>query len=239
MQLQINFENEYNPEWIKPKKYDFYIPSMNLIVEMDGGLGHGKNKHGKSNISKEESKAIDDYKDEQARKHGIKVVRIDCDYKHNNRFEFIKQNIIDSKLNEILNLNKIDWDECELFGLTNLIKIACDYKNNNSELTTTQIGKIMGYHPTTILSWLKQGNGIWCNYDATKEVSRASSRSGKMNGKSVEIFKNGISLGIFPSCCELSRRSLDLFGVKFYEGSISAVCLGKIKQHKGFTFKYI
>ena len=42
----------------------------------------------------EESKSIDDYKDEQARLHNIEVIRIDCNYNSiENRFAYIKQNL--------------------------------------------------------------------------------------------------------------------------------------------------
>ena len=57
--------------------------------------------------------------------------------------------------------------------------------------------------------------------------------------KQVEIFKNNISLGEFPSCAELSRKSEELFGNKIDSRRISEVCLGKKSHYKGFTFKYI
>ena len=47
-QLEVEFETEYSPDWIGNRKYDFYIPSMKLIIEMDGRLGHGKKIHSKS-----------------------------------------------------------------------------------------------------------------------------------------------------------------------------------------------
>ena len=43
-QLNIDCEREFSPTWIYPKRYDFYIPEKNLIIEMDGGLGHGKQR---------------------------------------------------------------------------------------------------------------------------------------------------------------------------------------------------
>ena len=58
-------------------------------------------------------------------------------------------------------------------------------------------------------------------------------------GKQVEVFKEGVSLGIYESCNELSRKSLDDFGVEFLISEISNVCNGKRKTHKGYTFKYI
>src|SRR5574344_202584 len=54
------------------------------------------------------------------------------DYKDNNLYcrkselEYIKNNIFESKLNEIFDLSKIKWDECEEFALSNRVKEACD-----------------------------------------------------------------------------------------------------------------
>ena len=58
-QLNIDFIPEYSPEWLGRKRFDFYIPSLSLIIEMDGGLGHGKRELRKENNSLE----IDEWKD--------------------------------------------------------------------------------------------------------------------------------------------------------------------------------
>ena len=57
-QLCVNYETEYSPEWISPLRYDFYIPSRNIIIEMDGGIGHGRYGWGKSKTP-EETENID------------------------------------------------------------------------------------------------------------------------------------------------------------------------------------
>lgn len=44
-QLNEPFITQYSPSWANKKRYDFYLPNMNIIVEVDGGLGHGKKKH--------------------------------------------------------------------------------------------------------------------------------------------------------------------------------------------------
>ena len=66
----------YNP--YKNKKmtgrYDFYIKSLNLIIETDGGWHKKDNKL--SGQSKEESLFIDNEKDKLALINGINVVRI-------------------------------------------------------------------------------------------------------------------------------------------------------------------
>ena len=57
-QLDIKFTKEYSPHWASGRKYDFYIPDKNIIIEMDGGLGHG-HKSFMGKITPEESKKID------------------------------------------------------------------------------------------------------------------------------------------------------------------------------------
>lgn len=244
-QLNIEFAPEYNPNWIRPKKYDFYFEinknhnTYKYIVEMDGGLGHGNKVHSKSKLTIEETLEIDDYKDELAKKHGIKVIRIDSKVSD---LEYIKNNILDSKLNDLFNLSKIDWNKCEEYALSNLCKKACTIKRDNPDMSTTEIGKIMKLSYATIGVYLKKGNNLgWCYYNPKKENFGCRGKSGKANGKPVAIFKDGVKLGEFESCHDLDRQSEEKFGMKLLNSNVSAICRGKYpyKQYKGFTFKYI
>lgn len=238
-QLNIIFKTEYSPEWIGLRRYDFYFKLNNkkYILEMDGGF------HNKDNLmngqTAEESKSIDNYKDRLANEHDIEVIRIDCDYTSvKTRFDFIKQNMLDNvKLNELFDLDAIDWlNVCE-FTLTSRVKEACDYWNSGIE-STKEIGIIMKLHSITIENYLKQGNEFnWCKYNTTKTSKPKTSKP--RTGKPVEIFKDEISLGVFESCLELERRSEVLFGVKLYQSHTSLVCRGKRKSYKGYTFTYI
>ncbi|WP_297419306.1 hypothetical protein [Clostridium sp.] len=241
-QLKIDFQTEYSPDWIKPKRYDFYFKLSNkeYIIEADGGW-HNKNNN-LSGQTKEISQEIDSYKDKLAEENNIKVIRIDCDYKKtNDRFEYIKNNIINnSMLKKLFNLNNIDWLKCEEFTCSNLVKKTCEIKKNNPNMSTTQVGKVIKLSQSTVIKYLKQGTKFgWCRYDIKEEKSNVISRAGKQFSKSVEIFKNEISLGIFPSASELERQSETLFGIKLMKHSISDVCRLKHTHYKGFTFKYI
>ena len=99
---------------------------------MDGALGHGKyNKLSK--MSSEESKEIDDWKDKQAELHNLKVIRIDCNYDDvSNRFQFIKNNIINSELSNLFDLSIIDWQKANMFSTDTLIKDICAEINKNN-----------------------------------------------------------------------------------------------------------
>ena len=85
----------------------------------------------------------------------------------------------------------------------------------------------------------------WCDYKPikkeTKSKNKLKSNNIKSNKKckSLEIFKDNVSLGIFQSSAELERQSEKLFGVKLNNRNISAVCRGEKKTYKGFIFKYI
>ena len=235
-QLNIDFETEYSPSWIKPRAYDFYIPSLNIIIEMDGGLGHGKGNF-KNNMSAKESQEIDDYKDKQAKLHGVKVIRIDCDISELN---YIKENILSNeKMIELFDLSNIDWIKIENFAVSNRVKESCELWNNGID-STKKIGEIMKLHQATIVRYLKRGNiNKWCQYDSKKEIIKNGIMSGSKKGKQVEIFKDGISLGIFESASELERQSEKLFGIKMNGSNIRLVCSGKNKTYKGYTFKYV
>jgi len=202
-QLNLDFTPEYNPKWIKPKKYDFYFEFDNkkIILEMDGRLGHGYDNN-ISNLTAEESQAIDDYKDMKAKENGIEVIRIDC-YKR----EYIKNNILNSRLNELFNLSKIDWDIIYKFALSSRVKEACDYWNNGI-INAKEIGNIMKLSRGTIIGYLKQGTKFnWCDYDSKTEMTK----NGKINGKNkgipvIQLSLKGEYIAEFESASEAEKQ---------------------------------
>jgi len=71
---------------------------LKIIIEMDGGLGHGNHKYKSSEIDIE-GKQRDLIKDQLAEINGITLVRIDC---INSNFEYIKTNILTSFIISII-----------------------------------------------------------------------------------------------------------------------------------------
>lgn len=245
-QLNIEFETEVKFNWcrytsfddinkIKTGRYDFIIPNIKYIIEIDGGFHKNDNKM--NNTSKEESQYVDFTKDKLAKENGYEVIRINCE---KSELEFIKQNII-NELCDIFNLSDVDWIKCEKFALSNRIKEACNYWNSGFD-TAKEISNIMKLDSHTIVIYLNKGTKLgWCNYNGKLEASKNMKKVGKACGKQVEIFRDGVSLGIYPSCAELSRQSEKLFGFKLTIPSISTSCTGKrlMYKDKGLTFKYI
>lgn len=247
-QLNIELKTQYSPKYLKPKnkkgfrkRSDFYLPGYNLIVETDGKLGHrGGIVHSKSDYSIEECIEIDKWKEEQHKLHGVETIRINC---FESDMEYIKNNILTSKLSNYFDFSEVDWNKCDEYAWKSNLKYEiCNYWKNKKDVETVKSLSIkFELSASTISEYLKKGTKHgWCEYDPKEEMRKNSSKNGKSNSKKVEIFSGiGESLGVFTSIRELSKQSEELFGVKLWQGNISSVCMGKRKQHKGFTFKFL
>ena len=238
-QLEIKFIHHKTFNWSQNKEYDFYLPDYNTIIETHGKQHYelGFRKLGKTLELEQEN---DKLKKMLALNNNIKhYIVIDC---RESMLSWIKSNILKSKLNELFDLSQINWNECGEFAMNNLVKTACNYKNENPDLTTRDIGNLMGYNRKTIKEWLIKGDELgWCHYNKQEEHDRKNYKLSKMSkekcSKKVEVFKDGVSYGVFNSVKELERKSLEQFGVRFT--NISAICLGKRKHNHGYTFKYV
>ena len=214
MLLQIKNEldflkREWSPDWLKFKinnknktgKYDIYFGYNNkaYVIEMDGGLGHGNREYHKT---KEESLEIDNKKDELAQLHNIKVIRIDCNYKQD-PYDYIKNNILKSELNQIIDLSKINFEDANLKSRNSYVIKAVELWEEG--YTVSEIGDILNLYQTTITNYLVNMAKInKCSY--TKEESKYRSMGHKI------ICLNDRK--IFPTIVEAS---------KFYNIEASAI----------------
>ena len=178
-------EREYNPDWCKFEfkgnkrcgKYDVYfgINGQRYIVEMDGGLGHGNKAHTNSLLSQDELLQIDLIKDKLAEEHGIKVIRIDCNYKTDDRYAYILNNVLNSNLKDIIDLSKIDFDLSNKNSTNSLIVKAGELWNQG--LTAGQIRKELKIGEGTVTSYLKTASEIGvCDYSVEKSKARSKYR---------------------------------------------------------------
>ena len=213
-QLEIEFISEYSPNWIKPKRYDFYIPSMNLIIEMDGGWHFKDNNMSGQTIEK--SKELDNYKDIKAINNGLNIIRIDCRI---SELEYIKSKIIKSELSKLFELNKIKWDGCSRHLLFNTINKLFELYDEGK--TPNEISDITGISVCTIRKHLKNNP----NYLGNRVLQ-----------KQVRCTETG---DIFNSIAECSILSEEKFGVKISDSGISRVCNKKRKTCHKFHFEFI
>lgn len=123
-ELSVDYIHQAKFNWNKKRKYDFYIPEYNLIIEThglqhyEGGMGAWKG------LNQQE---VDSEKRNSAKENGIKnYIEIDCRYSN---IDFIKNNILNSELANIFDFNNVDWQNADEYIQKSLFKRICDLKN--------------------------------------------------------------------------------------------------------------
>ena len=166
--LNINFITQLSRttfKWCEKYKYDFYIPSINTIIEVHGRQ-HYFNEESAKNELYGYCHDVDITKENLAINNGIdNYIIIDC---RKSNLQYIKESIINTILLQLLNvsINDIDWNECDKYTSKSFTIEVCDYKNNHPELSTTDIGKVFHIARTTIQKYLQRGAELGiCIYD--------------------------------------------------------------------------
>lgn len=192
-QLDIDFISEYSPYWAEKRKYDFYfkLKDKKYIIEMDGGFHNGNIMQ---NISYEDAKKNDIIKDNLAKNHNTYVIRIDCDYEGNDRYEYIKNNILTSELSNIFNLDTIDFDKCDLNADKNLlIKFAESWEKFHD---LEKVCQELHYSKEPAIKYLKQTEkyklSTYCHKDEIiNRIELGKKKISKSNGKAVKCIETG------------------------------------------------
>lgn len=231
-QLGDSFVFQKMFDWSNRKKYDFYIPSHNLIVEVHGKQHY--NEEGFGNLggrSLTEEKNNDDYKMKLAFSNAIlNYIVIDC---RESKFDYIKTSIINSNLSSFYNLDHIDWLKTFEHASKTLVKTACDLWNSGIE-NTREIGQLLKISGKTVRQYLKQGKEIgWCNYDVKDVVRKNNGTNGKKSAKQViQLTKTNDYIKTWESITEVEST----LGIN--ASSISAVCKGKRKTAGRYQWMY-
>ncbi len=232
-QLAVKFKTQKIFDWSNKKRYDFYIPSINCIIETHGEQHYeeGTFNHlgGKTLL---EEQLNDQIKEQLAKENGIEnYVVIDC---RRSELEFIKENVINSKLFKLLDLSNIEWLKCHEYACNTLVKEVCNLWNS-SKMTTKEIGDILGFERSTIYRYLKQGNELgWCGYDPTEGIKRGISLNTNWNiRKVIQLSKTNEFIKEWVSISEVTRN-LDI-----NQTSIIKCCKGEIKTAGNYKWMYI
>lgn len=158
-QLDIDFIHDKQLSWSNRKRYDFYIESMSMIIET-----HGAQHYSVYGFDKtlEEEQQNDNYKRCLALENGITTyVELDCTV---SEFNYVKNSIMDSALNGIFDLSKIDWDSV-FDACCNSRMIECCNMWNDGVRSVDKISKHFGYDNGTVRDYLKSCASIGlCDY---------------------------------------------------------------------------
>ena len=149
------------------KEYDFYIPQFNAIIET-----HGSQHYEKCNFTYrtlEEEKENDLIKQELAIRNGMVYIAIDC--RKSNK-QWIFQNIINSKLNDLVNLDEVNWNKIHSDTLSGIKLQVVNDKINNPQKLISELAKEYGIYPSTVRQWLLSSSDSYC-YDLSLNFRNA------------------------------------------------------------------
>lgn len=159
-QLNIEYICQKEFYWLKNKRYDFYIPNKNTIIEVNGLQHYEECKF--FNRSLDEEKENDKLKEDYATNNNIlHYIKIPYSSKYD-----IMNNILSSDLINILNLDNVDFKKCSEFANKNICMEIIKYFNENN-CGSKKIQKYFTYVSVgTIENYLKIGKSLnLCNYN--------------------------------------------------------------------------
>lgn len=126
--IQFDFQREFS--WSDGRFYDFYVPSLNMIIETHGKQHYtntwstGVDKNQKVTIQENDS-----YKRMLAEKHGVSCyIVLDC--RHSDG-EYIRQSILNSALNTYFDLSSVDWCDISTKSSTSVFIQAINLLRSN------------------------------------------------------------------------------------------------------------
>ena len=246
-QLIHCFKREYYVQ-SEDKFYDMYFETNNhekFFVEMDGGIGHGfvirnhdKFKSNKPKFYPSSMFKNDIIKEKIAQSLGINLIRIDCYYSD---FEYIKNNIINSELINIVDLTQIDWAEVEKQSYSNLMKIICQYKKDNTDVFVKDAIKKFHVSSETIRKYWSLGNDLgWCVFDRKSEDVRSRKARTYFGQSCPVIIENVKTLEkiTFDSVIDFVNRNSEYFVVPFTRKVITnkfKKCNNFIENYEGYN----
>lgn len=164
-QLNINFKPQFYLAKDSLLRYDFYLEEYKIILEVNG-IQHYKEKwHYRDEIENDKKKK------EFALLNGIEeenYIVLDCS---KSSLEFIKNSVLQSRLNEIFDFSQVNFIKCSEYASNNLVKEACELWNEGDNVK--EIAEKMKLDKHTIISYLKRGNDIgWCMYTPGDGIKR-------------------------------------------------------------------
>lgn len=172
-QLNEDFKTQKTFKWSKnievdnkkicgTKIYDFYINNKNIIIETHGKQHYTENSFFTlSNRTLFDEQENDRLKEQLAKDNNINYyIILDC---RESNLEWIKNSILNSKLNNLYDLSIINWDQCHEYAISSKIKEAADLYNNNFK--RKEIAKIMHISKATVTKYLREATNLnMCNY---------------------------------------------------------------------------
>ena len=152
----------------------------------------------------------------------------------------LSPHILNSRLNELFDLSKIDWLKCHEYACKDIIQYISQIKNENPNMTINDIVILTNLGTGAVRTYIKQASEMsLCYYNPKEEMKRSGQKAGLLSsiklGKEIICIDNGI---IIKNSAEYERKSVNIFDEILNRNGISRVCRGERTHYKGHRFKF-
>lgn len=171
-QLHVEFENEKTFLWSCNKIYDFYMPNLNCIIEVDGEQHYNHTFASVGGDTYEEIHENDIFKEKLAKENGIEY------YIHINAttptLKHMSKSILNSEFKNIVDLSNVDWNDCGVFAQKSMLYEICEMWNDGMKYRDIR-NKLKISNPT-IKKYLRYGDELgFCKYSHEISIIRNKS----------------------------------------------------------------
>ena len=226
-QLGIEFKKQHHLGINNHFMYDFYLPTLDIIIETHGEQHYMDSEWG----TYEEEHFNDLLKLDNADFHGYKLNEkyFVINTRHS-ELEWLNNTI--KTLKKLFNFSNVDWEQVFINCQSSYIVRTWELRNEG--YGKTEIQKILENEGIKLCSsviaiYLRRGDKLGkCHYNGKEEmIKNGMERSKAIIGIHTET-KEIIE---FPSTTEAQRHG-------FHSGAISECCNGKRELHKGYKWYY-
>ncbi len=176
----IRVKYEYIPEWANRKRYDAYFEynDRSYVVEMDGRQHYEDTKWATTTYQRKN----DAEKDGLAKENGVIPIRIDARYSNSS---YIKKSIENSYFDQLFDLDKVNFDECNRESLKSIVINAAELCNTLEIPTAAEIARRLNISESSAKRYLNQATELgMCYYnpkDAYKKWQDKHERKPRVN----------------------------------------------------------
>ena len=229
MLSNIKYESQKRFDWNKSRRYDFYLPENNTIIEIHGGQHY---KQAYKQIKLESVIKNDLFKREKALENGISdYIEIDCSI---SLLENLKENITKSLKGKIKIKDDI-WEQAWMLSQNSLTVMSWGMWEKEKK-TVNEISKELNVEASTIRRYLRQGVRLGkCNYDGEIEILKNQAKASESRKRKIEQLdlKTLEVIKVYESIAEAA------FELGVNHSNISKVCNGKRETAYGYAWKYL
>lgn len=147
-ELGVSYTQEKTFDFLERKRYDFYIPELNCVIEVHGAQHYKEMREGsRFKLTLEEQQKVDKEKKEAVLNNGIKYIEINAEVSD---FDYIKTSIENSSLYK-KDINWFNVFKNSFYDVEN-IQLVKELYNNN--LTLKEISKQSNLPEKTVRNYV-------------------------------------------------------------------------------------